>query len=84
MSKAILFPANRIDFEKFKISTTARELYFGVLARTALDGCGPVPVPTICRDGARELVKAGIAEELGIGNFILKKGAVELIDSTEH
>lgn len=84
MSKSILFPANRIDFEELKISTTARELYFGVLARTTLDGFGHVPVPTICRDGARELVKAGIAEELGIGNFILKKGSVELINSTEH
>ena len=84
MGKAILFPANRIDLDKFKVSKTARELYFGVLARTTLDGFGPVPVPVICRDAARELVKAGIAEESLIGNFILKKGAVELIDSTDH
>lgn len=44
-------------------SPAAGELFFGVLARTAVDGLGPVQLPAICREAALELVALDLASD---------------------
>lgn len=62
-----------------KSSETAGVLFFGVLARAAVDGLGPLKLPTICRAAGRELVDLGLANESMPGYFELMKGSVELV-----
>lgn len=62
-----------------RVSPSAAELFFGVLARSSVDELGPVVLPRICWKAGRELVKYGLAQETGRGCFSLSKGRARLV-----